>query len=81
MATTITVKNIPQDLYDKLKKQAEHNHRSINREIISIFEDTLNVRPYDMEKILVSARTLREKTRGFTLKQEYIDRAKNEGRP
>lgn len=81
MPTTITVKNIPQDLYDKLKMHAERNHRSINREIIAILEDVLSVRRIDPEDILVSARTLREKTRRCTLTQDFIDRAKGEGRP
>lgn len=81
MPTTITVKNIPQDLYDKLKRRADRNHRSINREIIAIFEEVLSVRRVDQEDILVSARTLREKTRRFALTQDFIDRAKGEGRP
>jgi len=81
MATTITVKNIPQDLYEKLKKRADRNHRSINREIIAIFEDALSVRRVDPEEILVTARALREKTRQFTLTQDYIDQARREGRP
>ena len=81
MPTTITVKNIPQELYEKLKKRADRNHRSINREIMAIFEDVLSVRRINPEDILVSARTLREKTRRFTLTQDFIDQAKREGRP
>jgi len=80
MSTSITVKNIPQDLYDKIKRRADRNHRSINWEIIAIFEDVLSVRRIDPEDILVSARTLKEKTRRFTLTQDFIDRAKGEGR-
>jgi len=81
MATTITVKNIPQNLYEKLKKRADRNHRSINREIIVIFEDALSVRRVDPGEILVSARSLREKTCRFTLTQDFIEQAKGEGRP
>lgn len=80
MSTTITVKNIPQDLYDKLKSRAARNHRSINREIISLFEEALNVRRFDTEELLASARALREKTREFHLTQEFINKAKKEGR-
>ena len=80
MPTNITVKKIPQDLYEKLKKRADRNHRSINREIIAIFEDTLSVRRIDPEDILVSARILREKTRRFPLTQDFIDQAKRDGR-
>lgn len=80
MATTITVKNIPQELYEKLKKRADQNQRSINREIIAIFENVLSVRRINPEDILVSARILREKTWRFTLTQNFIDGAKREGR-
>ena len=80
MATNITVKNIPQDLYEKIKRRADLNHRSINREIIAIFEEVLTVRRINPEDILVSVRKLRERTRGFVLTQEFIDQAKREGR-
>ena len=33
--TTITVKNIPQELYEKLKIAASVNHRSLNNEMIN----------------------------------------------
>ncbi len=81
MPVAITVKNIPQGLYDRLKKRAGRNRRSINGEIISIFEEALMVKPFRPEDVLASARALREKTRNFTLDQDFIDRAKNEGRP
>lgn len=80
MPTTITVKNIPQDLYDKLKNRALRNHRSVNREIISIFEKALTVRHFDKDDILISARTLRGKTSKFYMTQDFIKKAKEEGR-
>jgi plasmid stability protein len=81
MTVAITVKNIPQPLYEKLKLRAGRNRRSVNGEIISIFEEALTVHTVKPEDILASARALREKTRKFTLDQEFIDRAKSEGRP
>ena len=80
MPITITVKNIPQELYARLKLRAQKNHRSINREIISILDISLNLRPVDPEKFLVSARNLREKTREHNLSQDYINKAKEERR-
>jgi len=35
---TTTVKGIPEELYTKLKKQAEENMRSINKEIITLIK-------------------------------------------
>lgn len=36
--STLVVKNLPQELYDKLKQQAERNHRSVTKEIVSLIE-------------------------------------------
>ena len=33
-----TIRNIPTDVIDKLKKQAADNHRSLNNEVVSILE-------------------------------------------
>ncbi|MCC5913715.1 MAG: Arc family DNA-binding protein, partial [Balneolaceae bacterium] len=34
MSTSITIRDIPDDVYEKLKKQAELHHRSINSEVV-----------------------------------------------
>ncbi|MDJ0703039.1 MAG: Arc family DNA-binding protein [Leptolyngbyaceae cyanobacterium MO_188.B28] len=38
---SITVKNIPDDLYEKLREAATLNHRSVNSEIIVCLERVL----------------------------------------
>ncbi len=38
---SITVKNIPQELYEKLKITASLNHRSLNNEMINCLESVL----------------------------------------
>ncbi|HSM57972.1 MAG TPA: Arc family DNA-binding protein [Candidatus Sulfomarinibacteraceae bacterium] len=78
---TITVKNIPDDLYEKLKEQAAANHRSINSEIIACIENAVRSRRRDPEEILASARALRERLGDFQVTEEEITRAKREGRP
>jgi plasmid stability protein len=35
---TLTLKNVPDDLYRRLKARAEQNHRSLNREAIRCLE-------------------------------------------
>ncbi len=79
--TTITVKNIPDDLYERLKQAAKTNHRSINSEIIACIERSVRPRPLDVETFLAEARQLREQTAGYVLTAEELDAAKNEGRP
>ncbi len=53
--TTITVKNIPDDLYERLKQAAKTNHRSINSEIIACIESGVRPRPLDITTCLVEA--------------------------
>lgn len=36
----VTVKNIPDDLYEQLKQAAEAHHRSVNSELIHCLEQT-----------------------------------------
>ena len=78
---TITVKNIPEEIYEKIKHQARANRRSVNSEIISIFEHAVQKRtPADVQKILERARKVRELTANYIATQEEIDRWKKEGR-
>ena len=39
---TITVKDIPDDLYEELKRCAAAHHRSINREVIHCIEQSVH---------------------------------------
>ena len=81
--TTITVKNIPDDVYARLKDQAKANYRSVNSEVIVLMERaTIAYRTdADVERILASARMTRELTSGFVLTEEDLEYAINEGRP
>lgn len=79
--TTITVKNIPDDLYERLKQAARANHRSINSEIIACIERSVWPRPLDVETFLAEARLLREQTASYIVTAEELDEAKQEGRP
>lgn len=79
--TTITVKNIPDDLYERLKQAAKTNRRSINSEIIACIERSVSPRPLDIETFLAEARQLRERTAEYVLTPEELHHAKNEGRP
>lgn len=81
MSIAITVKNIPKDLYGKLKKRAHRNRRSINSEIVSIFDEVLVAHPIQPEKIIAAARAFRGRTKGLVLDEDFIGRAKREGRP
>ncbi|MBW2067097.1 MAG: Arc family DNA-binding protein [Deltaproteobacteria bacterium] len=77
---TITVKNIPDDLYERLKATAEINRRSINSEIIACIEKAVTSHKVNPEKVLEIARELRELTTGHPISDEEFIRAKAEGR-
>ncbi len=79
--TTITIKNIPDDLYEKIKLQAKANHRSVNSEIISIFEHAVQKRtPAEVKLILERARKIRELTAPYKVSHEEFTQWKKEGR-
>ena len=77
---TVTVKNIPNDLYDRLKAVAQINRRSINSEIIVCIEHAIDSRRIDPEKVLESARHLRELTAKHPISNDEFNQAKTEGR-
>ena len=78
---TITVKNIPDDLYQRLKTAAKRNRRSMNGEIISRIEQSLRSRRIPVEEVLDRVRRLQKNYSQRTLRVEDVDAAKREGRP
>ncbi len=58
----ITVKNIPDDVYDQLKKSARINRHSINQEIIVCIESSVQDILTEPRQLIETARRLREKT-------------------
>lgn len=77
---SITVKNIPEPLYNKLKQQAEAQHRSMNSEIIACLERSIGPNRVSSDEILRQARLMREKVKE-SLPAEEIQRAIDQGRP
>ena len=77
----ITVKNIPDDVYERLKLLAKTNRRSINSEIIICLERQLRSRPVDPDSVLSRARLLRERTADYPISDRDFNNAKAEGRP
>ena len=35
---TLVVKNLPEELHEKLKRQAKRNHRSVTKEVVHLIE-------------------------------------------
>lgn len=57
----LTMKNIPDPLYERLRERAERHRRSVNSEVITLLEEGLAPRPGDPDELLVEVRALRER--------------------
>lgn len=77
----ITVRNIPEEIYQKIKQEAIANKRSINSEILYGLELNYSNSQQDKKTTLENVRRLRAKTKGkIYLTLEEVTKAKSEGR-
>ena len=74
---TITIKNIPEDLYERLKQSARAHHRSINGELISFMERMLLPTAPSIEEI----RAVRVNIPADAISIEELQQAIDSGRP
>ena len=77
----ITVKNIPDALYRRLKASAETNRRSVNSEIIVCIERAVVSQRINPDEFLRSAQQLRQLTATISITDEAFNHAKTVGRP
>lgn len=80
MAATITLKNIPDVIYEQLKQSATQHHRSINSEAIACLERVLLPGKTSSAEHLERARKIRESLRTQSFKTGDIAGAIKEGR-
>jgi plasmid stability protein len=80
MPTTLTLKNIPDDVYDRLKAAAELHRRSLNGEAIVCLETVLMPTKISPSERLARARQLRAELSG-KFRAHDIDVMKRHGRP
>lgn len=81
MGITITLKNIPEDIYGSLKSAAEIHHRSLNSEVIACLERVLMPSKISNETHKALAAQMREELKGKKFDIAEIEAAINEGRP
>jgi plasmid stability protein len=78
---TLTLKNVPDALIDRIKRQAERHRRSLNREAINILEHGAGSgAPMSVEMRLERIRAMRKRYNLPPLTEEFLDEAKSEGR-
>lgn len=76
----ITLKNIPDDLYIKIKKNAELNFRSINSEILYRLKASVSQFKPETKILLDQIHQIRDNLKIPELNEKIINKAKNEGR-
>jgi plasmid stability protein len=80
MPTTLTLKNIPDEIYERLKRSAEVHRRSMNSEAIVCLEAALLPVRLTPGERLARARALRSELPKEKFKASEIDALKREGR-
>jgi len=70
--SSLLIKNIPENLRKKLKEQAELNHRSMNKQAVSILEQALERPGIRQLPPPVKAKVF--------ITDKWLNRAKKEGR-
>lgn len=81
MPTTLTLKNIPDDVYERLKLAAAVHRRSLNSEAIVCLEMVLAPARIATGERLARAREMRAGLNATKFKARDIDALKRQGRP
>ena len=74
MPTTITIRDIPDEIYEKLKVQARLHQRSINSEVIFCLGKMVRSHRPDPEQIIARAKKLKQQAKG-SLSMREIQRS------
>jgi plasmid stability protein len=81
MPTTLTLKNLPDEVYERLKAAAERHRRSLNSEAIVVLETVLMPGRITPAERIERARALRASLGKAKFKAREIDALKQAGRP
>jgi plasmid stability protein len=81
MMRSFTIKGIPDDLLDRLRKRAEHHRRSLNSEVLHLLERSVSSAPLPSSARLARIRRLQERVPLPPLTDEALEKAIGEGRP
>jgi len=76
----LTIKNIPDDLYEELKYTAKQHHRSINSEVIMCLKQKLFPNKILTQDTLSNIQALRSQIKANTITPKDIEQAITEGR-
>jgi antitoxin FitA len=75
---TLTIRNVPDHLYEQLKQSAMQHHRSINSEVLVCLERYLITPERSKAATLARIRQLREKTSDHILTKEELEQLRHQ---
>ena len=78
---SITIKGVPDDVLERLRRAAAQHRRSLNSELIHRLERSVGNEPVDADAFLARVRRLQERTKLPQLTDALLDEARREGRP
>lgn len=76
---TLTIKKVPEELYERLKERAARHRRSMNSEAIVLLEQALMPSRRSAEEVIAKAEALNREI-GKRFDPELIEKGKREGR-
>lgn len=77
---SLTIKNVPTSILERLKAQAASHRRSLNLEVITCLEAITHSVPLDSDGLLARFRAVRVKPSGPRLTDRVLKRLKSQGR-
>lgn len=80
MPASITIRDIPDEVYAKIKERAELNHRSVNSEVVVYLKRLVQNQRRNPEELINRAEQIKKKGKG-ELKMVEIQHAIDLGRP
>lgn len=76
----ITLKKVPPDLFEEIKKSAEINLRSINNEILFRLKLAFSRKAFNPDAFIKRIEMMQSNLKLPKLTDEILEKAKNEGR-
>jgi len=76
--TTLTL-NVPDELFERVKRSAEHHRRSVTEEVIARLEQALGYRPSSAD-LLEQVRAVRARMPDVHVTDDDLRAARDEGR-
>jgi plasmid stability protein len=77
---TLTIKNVPEPLVRRLKRQAAAHRRSLNFEVIACLEASAGAAPMNVDAMLARVRALRRAPTRVRVTDALLTRLKLRGR-